>query len=363
MKHAQYYYLFSILTVFLLFISRPQTSIAQDVFFESHTTVGGYGELHYNLQDSEQNPATKKLDFHRFVLFYAHAWTEKWSLKAEVELEHNFVAEGQGELELEQALVNYHHSDAFGFQIGVLLPSVGILNEYHEPPVFLSVERPDYSKYIIPTTWFGNGASIFGKRNGFEYKFTVMEGLNGNGISNKSGIRSALQKGYKANAQELLYTGRLNYTAYPGVLAGFSYTTTNAMHSTAEDIPLSIFELHAQAQKKNLHATFEWANINYDRSELQQSQGYYFDLGYDFAHIFQLEGSIIPWFRISEYNTAAKTQSGGDSEKEQQYSKWLLGLTIKPISEVVFKFDYGVKKNALSQREVRLFNFGVGYMF
>ena len=32
----------------------------------------------------------------------------------------------------------------------VLLPTVGLINEYHEPPLFLSVERPLYNKYIIP---------------------------------------------------------------------------------------------------------------------------------------------------------------------------------------------------------------------
>lgn len=349
-------------SILLLLCTSWSIIFAQDEFFEPHTTIGGYGELHYNLVDSDQNPATQKLDFHRFVMFYSHAWTEKWAIKAEVELEHNFVAEGQGELELEQASINYHHSDAFGLQVGVLLPAVGLLNEYHEPPVFLSVERPDYSKYIIQTTWFGNGAAIFGKSKGFEYKFTVMEGLNGNGISAKSGIRGARQKGYKANAQELLYSGRLNYTALPGILAGLSFTTTKAMHSTA-DIPLSLFELHAQVQKRNVLVNFEWGNINYDKGDLQKSSGYYFDLGYDLAAKLNFSGAIIPWLRISDYNTAAATRSGGDSEKAWQYAKWLIGLTIKPIDEVVFKFDYGIKKNELTNLEQKLFNFGAGYMF
>ena len=93
-------------------------------FFEPKTTIGGYGELHYNYKDQENSDPTKTLDFHRFVIFLGHSFSEKWSFKAEIELEHNFVKDGQGEFKLEQAFVNYHHSIYFGVQAGVILNSV-----------------------------------------------------------------------------------------------------------------------------------------------------------------------------------------------------------------------------------------------
>ncbi|KAA3618809.1 MAG: hypothetical protein DWQ05_06350 [Calditrichaeota bacterium] len=339
-----------------------QNLFAQDEFFEPKTTLGGYGELHYNLEKTADTPASKLLDFHRFVLFYSHTWTEKWSLKAEVELEHNFVKEGQGELELEQAHINYHHSNAFGFQVGVILPSVGLINEVHEPPVFLSVERPEYSKNIIPTTWFGNGLAVYGRKHGFDYKIAIMEGLNADGISNKSAIRGARLKGYKSNARELLYNGRVNFSPVPGFMAGFSYSQTKAM-GTDIDIPLTLFEVHAQLVKKNVHMNFEWGTINYDDSDLEKSSGYYFDLGYDISTQLGINSAVIPWVRVSDYNTAASTRIGGDSEKEFHYSKWLAGLSVKPIDEVVFKIDYGVRSHDLSGQEIKLFNIGAGYMF
>ena len=103
---------------------------AQDDFFEPGSSIGGYGELHYNRTQTGNDDATTKLDFHRFIIYYGYSFTEEWSFKSEVELEHNFVKDDQGELELEQAFVNYH-TDAFGFQAGVILPSVGLINEYH----------------------------------------------------------------------------------------------------------------------------------------------------------------------------------------------------------------------------------------
>ena len=98
--------------------------LAQNDFFEPGYSIGGYGELHYNRSQSGADAATTKLDFHRFIIFYGYSFSEKWSFKSEVELEHNFVADGDGELELEQAFVNYH-TDKIGFQAGVILPSVG----------------------------------------------------------------------------------------------------------------------------------------------------------------------------------------------------------------------------------------------
>ena len=169
--------------------------VAQNDFFEPGYSIGGYGELHWNkISNSDGNLTKNQMDFHRFIIYYGYNWTETWSFKSEVELEHNYVADGEGELELEQAFVNYH-TDKWGFQGGVILPTAGLLNEYHEPPLFLSVERPLYSKYVIPTTWFGNGFAFYGKISDFGWRIVIMEDLDGTGIGD--GIRSGRGKGYK----------------------------------------------------------------------------------------------------------------------------------------------------------------------
>ena len=351
-----------LLLSFLLII--PALVFGQDEFFEPKTTIGGYGELHYNYVKKDGQDATKLLDFHRFIIFYSHAWTEKWSFKSEVELEHNFVHEGEGELELEQAFINYHHSDQFGFQAGVILPAVGLINEYHEPPLFLSVERPDYAKKIIPTTWFGNGIAIYGMLNQFSYKVAVMEGLNGGKFSHSDGIRSGRQKGFKANGQELLYNLKLDYTGILGLRVGSSFTYNNAVVGDSANNAINIFEFHAKYEAKNIYSVFEVGNISYDNSDLESSFGYYFDLGYNIGRFFKsTQASIIPWFRWTDYNTAAGTITGGETEKANHHTKRMIGLTVKPIREVVFKIDFGIDKRELDKSETTLFNLGAGYMF
>ena len=66
----------------------------QDDFFEPGYTVGGYGELHYNRAQSGDDADTTKLDFHRFIIYFGYSFSEEWSFKSEVELEHNFVKDG-----------------------------------------------------------------------------------------------------------------------------------------------------------------------------------------------------------------------------------------------------------------------------
>lgn len=336
---------------------------AQDEFFEPLTTIGGYGELHFNQSTTGDGDPSKTLDFHRFIIFYAHAWTEEWSFKSELELEHNYVKNGQGELELEQAYINYH-TDRMGFQAGVILPSVGFINEYHEPPLFLSVERPEYAKYIIPTTWFGNGIALYGKFASLDWKAVVMEGLNGDDILSKwdQGIRGGRQKGYKSNADKLLYNLRVDYTGLPGIRVGGSFSTTEAIVSKAgnENIGIQLLEAHGKYTKGDVVAVFEWGNILYTNHVAKSSTGYYLDLGYNLGSMFNMESKLIPWVRMTDINPGV----GHTSEEVSHYRKWMVGLTFKPIDKVAFKLDYSVKSFALKEKEeITLFNLGVGYDF
>lgn len=347
----------------LLIVITANLNIAQDEFFEPGYSIGGYGELHYNSSKTGDKDPSKKMDFHRFIIYYGYNWTEKWSFKSEVELEHNYVKDGNGELELEQAFVNYH-SDKFGFQVGVILPSAGLINEFHEPPLFLSVERPEYSKYIIPTTWFGNGVAVYGQSNGFAWKAVIHEGLNGDGIAEKwsQGIRGGRQKGYKANAEELLYNGRIAYTGLPGLRVGGSFSKTEALRSEegTQPIGVTLIETHAKYDANGIMAIAEWGNIKYTDHSAKSSTGYYMDLGYDIGRLLNLEGKLYPWFRITDINAG----KGHESENEKHYKKTMFGLTYKPINQIAFKLDYATKTYTdKSKDKVNLINLGVGYNF
>ncbi len=343
--------------------------LAQDDFFEPSASIGGYGELHYNRSQTGDNDATATLDFHRFIIYYGYAFSEKWSFKSEVELEHNFVSDGEGELELEQAYVNYH-TDAFGFQAGVILPSLGLINEYHEPPLFLSVERPDYSKYVIPTTWFGNGAAVYGKVFGIKWRFALLEDLDGDGIG--KGIRDGRMKGYKSTAYDMVKNLSANYTGIAGLRVGGSLTMNHAPTSgyftrdeddntvvnDAASVGVQLIEIHAKYDAKYIYAVVEYGQISYENNPLgyTSSGGYYADLGYNIASLVGLSGKLMPWVRISNYNR-------GNDDDTVDYSIQRVGLTYWPLPQIAFKADFGTHKTKADNDAVTQINLGVGYNF
>ena len=364
------------------------TFLSADEFFEPSSKIGGYGELHWNQQYDENGDQSKnQLDFHRFIIYYGHNWTEEWSFKSELELEHNTVIPGDtdtdgndtdvtktGELELEQAYVNYHAGN-WGFQGGVILPSVGLLNEYHEPPLFLSVERPDYNKRIIPTTWFGNGFAFYGKFRDFSWRIAMLEDLKGEAISD--GIRSARGKGYKTTAYSWTKNLSASYTGINGLRLGSSLTMNDAPINGDKDnsVGVNLMEINTKYDANNIVAIFEYGKISYENNPdgYDSSSGYYLDLGYNIGSLLGCDGKLIPWLRLSNVARA-------DGVADKTYSIFRTGLTYKPIDNVAFKLDYGtvtqivdvisyssgntaigiVTKEDVSTTD---FNIGMGYSF
>lgn len=372
--------------------------IAQDEFFTPGYSIGGYGELHWNQEfEIEGEESKNQLDFHRFIIYYGYNWTDKWSFKSEVELEHNFVNDGEGELELEQAFVNYH-AGRWGFQGGVILPSVGLINEYHEPPLFLSVERQDYNKYIIPTTWFGNGFAFYGNYNEFNFRLALLEDLNGDDISD--GIRPGRGKGYKTTAENWTKNLSAHFSGIAGLRLGGSLTLNNAPTSgtdalaaidayteyiqeyndstetwetvvieheavaaieAVDGIPVGVTltEFHAKYNANNIYTVFEYGKVSYtdNPSGYKSSSGYYLDLGYNIASMLNCDGTIMPWVRFSNVTRA-------DGVDDKTYDILKAGLTWKPIQNVAFKLDYGtVTKKSDPENPTTQLNMGIGYNF
>jgi len=342
----------------MIFFGLATMIIAQDEFFQPGYSIGGYGELHWNkTNDADGNLTKNQMDFHRFIIYYGYNWTEKWTFKSEVELEHNYVKDGNGELELEQAYVNYHAGN-WGFQGGVILPAAGLLNEYHEPPLFLSVERPSYNKYIIPTTWFGNGFAFYGNYAGVNFRLALMEDLEGEGIS-KNGIRDGRGKGYKTTGHSLLKNLSASYTGINGLRLGGSLSLNDAPYYDDADTSISVqlVEVNAKYDANNIYAVMEYGTVSFSGNNmdapLKSSSGYYLDLGYDIGGIVNCN-KLIPWMRISNV-------SKNDDDVSKQTDFMRFGLTWWPINDVAFKTDFAnVTVEDITTTE---FNIGIGYNF
>ena len=81
-----------------------------EVGWWTKTSLGGYGEIHWSNSatpvDTKTTRATtspaNEVDIHRYVLFIGHEFNEYLNMNSEVEIEHAFVKDGNGELEMEQ---------------------------------------------------------------------------------------------------------------------------------------------------------------------------------------------------------------------------------------------------------------------
>jgi len=315
------------------------------------TTIGGYGELHYNnYEDTEAN-----VDFHRFVLFFGHEFTEKLRFFSEFELEHSIAGEGQaGEVELEQAYVEYDYSDTITTKTGLFLIPVGIINETHEPPTFYGVERNGVEKNIIPATWWEAGvAGNFKLAPGLAIDAAVTSGLN---VGNDYKIRGGRQKVAKASAENLAYTGRVKYTAIPGLelAATFQYQTDLTQSTIGtDDASAILFQAHAIYQVDNFTVRALYASWDIDGDEAKalgrdEQTGWYIEPSYMFNE------EVGAFARYAEYNNEAGLSSSDAVESTS------VGINYYLHENVVLKADI---EELGGSKDSTGFNLGFGYQF
>ena len=324
----------------------------------SKVHIGGYGELHYNNLENTDGSKFKQLDFHRFVLFFGYDFSDSIRFHSELELEHALAGEGKpGEIELEQAYIEFDLTENMETKAGVFLIPVGILNETHEPTTFYGVERNPVESRIIPSTWWEGGAALTGRfgGSGLSYDLAITSGLDGG-----TDIRGGRQKVANATANDLAYTGRLKYTGLRGLeLAATAQYQSDMTQSVSPDINdavlLSTHLIYniSQFQVRALYANWDidvTTNASADDQAKDKQDGYY------------LEGSwkFIPSTGVFARYNVWDNGGVGDTEKTQTD----IGINYWPHEGVVIKFDYQKQDhgaNAGNERDG--FNLGIGYAF
>ncbi|HGG61165.1 MAG TPA: porin [Gammaproteobacteria bacterium] len=313
------------------------------------THVGGYGELHYNQVDGGDD----KLDFHRFVLFFGHDFNDSMRFQSELELEHAFSGEdGPGEVELEQAFVEFDLRDGLQARAGVFLMPVGIVNETHEPPTFYGVERNPVEKNIIPATWWEAGAGLSGQlgERGLSFDLAVTSGLAVDPAT--VSIRSGRQKAAKAVANDLALAGRLRFTGIPGLEWSASVVAQSDVSQQDNDglDGATLVSTHAIWKRGPFALTGLYAAWNIEGTAARaankdRQSGYY------------LEGA---WKATPRVGLFARHNSWSvvDGVDRQQAD---LGVNFWPHPNVVLKADIQRQNDEAGNHDG--FNLGIGYQF
>lgn len=326
---------------------------AGDSWFKN-TSVGGYGELHYN------TGATDQIDLHRFVLFVNHEFSQKIRLFSELEVEHAFSGEGKpGEVEVEQAFVEFDLGERSKAKAGLFLVPVGILNETHEPTTFYGVERNQVESAILPSTWWEGGAAFtHNYASGVSFDLAVHSGLK----TTAANIRSGRQKVASADAQDGAATARVKYTGIPGLtLAASAQYQEDIAQSTlpGEQADAVLTTVHADWSKNGfgLRALYARWDINGATAAglgRDEQFGYYIEPSYRFA-LGDSKQELGFFTRFSVVDNVA----GNSTDSENHYTD--VGLNYWPHPQVVLKAD--VQFADLPTVNSETLNLGVGFQF
>ena len=343
-------------------------AIKAQVKLSNKTTIGGYGELHYNsLRDQKGDSNKDQMDFHRFVLFINHEFNDKMRFVSELELEHSLSGDGKpGEVELEQAYIQYDVTEKTAVVGGLFLTPVGILNETHEPPTFYGVERNDVEKNIIPTTWWEGGAMVQHEiMDGLSTDLSVTSGLKATGGKNAFKPRKGRQKVAEAEAKTFAYNGRLKYTAIPGLeLAGtINFQDNYCQNEVAGCDSATLYEGHVVYNRDafGLRALYAWWDISGSAVKdvgADEQYGYYIEPSYRFNNAWTMNQDIGFFGRYAEWDNADGNSLGTETIQYNFGANWWVD------KDVVVKVDYQIQDagSAIS-KELDGINIGLGYQF
>ena len=352
---------------------------------EQGLSIGGYGEMLFEAFDSSRDDgapsgATDQFDFLRGVLYFGYKFNDKWLFNSEIEFEHA-ATDREGSASVEFAYIDYLWREEINLRAGLVLVPMGFINELHEPPLFLGAKRPGVEQRIIPTTWRENGFGIFGDVGPFTYRTYIVNGLAGERFSS-NGIRGGRQKGSKASAEDLAWTGRLDYTGTPGLLFGVSgYVGGSGQGLTdsrgrAIEARTTLFDAHLEWKYRGLEirALGAWGEID-DVARLngalgltgsssigEEFEGHYVQVGYDSLARRQGRQAFIPYVRLESYDTQAAVPTGFARNPVRDIDLFTLGFAYKPIDQLTFKVDYQDFEND-ADTGVDRFNFALGYLF
>ena len=282
---------------------------------------------------------------------------------SELEVEHAVAGDSQvGEVEVEQAFVEFDLNDRHTARAGVALLPVGIINETHEPTTFYGVERNPVENNIIPATWWAGGVGLSGEiAPGWGYDAFLHEGLRVPGPLDPDfdayKVRGGRQKSGKAKAEDLAATARLKWTGIPGTEIAGSVQYQSDI--TQGDDPTAgkawLYELHADVERgpfglRALYARWDLDGSGPESVGADKQEGFYIEPSYRFNEKLGI------FTRFNQWDNAAGNSS--NSEKQQID----VGLNWWPHEDVVLKADYQFQDND-DDNEQDGFNLGVGYQF
>lgn len=393
----------SAFTAFSQVLTREDSLSAGLIRTNNTTVLSGYGQVKFEY-DFRYKTGTATLT--RNVLFLGHKFNNNIYFFSEMELEDARVESGKpaGELSMEQLFLKFNINRDIYIQAGLFIPRIGITNENHLPTTFNGNDRPYVETFLIPATWREIGIGLYGRVRsvpGLNYSFAVMNGLKSATFVNGSGIGEGKQGGSNATASNLAVTGSLLYylkdwrlqaSGYYGGSAGLVKRQADSLQldSGPFGTPVGLVEANAQYHKNGLsfRALASMVNIA-DAFEINRAYGnntpgvmvgMYGEVGYNFYKLIDAASTKnLTFFIRQEFmDLNYKIPTNGIKNGTNRKNYTVAGITFQPVSGVVVKADYVLRKTDERNEDLIVtpfpqqlpyytsngfFNLGLGYSF
>lgn len=357
----------------------------------SKTIVGAYAQIDYNFPVGDSVRHNGNLDVHRLIVFLGYNFNERVSFLTEIEIEH------VKEVFIEQAFLKYKMHDLLSFTGGLILIPMGIINEYHEPPTFNGVERPNLDGKIVPTTWRELGLGFTGRSDhlSLKYQLYAVNGFNGYDGGGKfrgtDGLRKGRQKGAKSFMSSPNFCTKVDYYGINGLklgLAGYfgksqsdlyeGLNTSNAAAKARADssvVGITMtgfdarynnggFEARGQVIYANLSNIGQY-NLFTGKDLGSEMLGYYIEAGFDILSLVKKECNqkLIAFARYENYDTHFSKNDDGQINTDYFRTDITFGLNYKIDERAAFKADYQIFTNGDGDDLPGQLNFGIGIWF
>jgi len=303
---------------------------ASKVYYsKSPLSIGGYGEMFYSynsIDGDTDNSST--VDIKRFITYIGYKFSDDIILNTEIEYESAGVdASGNGDkVAVEFLYLDFLMNENANLRVGNFLMPMGLINQRHEPTLFNTVQRPDTSYYLIPSTWTESGLMVFGKiTDDLEYKIAGVTGLVDSNAGEKW-LRKGRGGSFTNNNPSLGGVARLDYTGINGLLLGASlyYDSNINIWDTHVDYKVGGFRaygVYTQSSRDNSSADTAGT------SESTDAKGGYLNLSYDVLSLTSSKYQL-PLFVQYESITPEDKLNNGTSEKVSKTTTFGLNFVI-----------------------------------
>ena len=357
----------------LILAARP---VHADESWSERITFSGYGDVHYNNPaiGTMSQSAPSEADVHRLVLGWAYEFTPQIRVDVEVDFEH-----AAKEIELELAHLDYDLTPNLTFRAGSVLMPVGPLNEFHEPTLYYSVERPYVEKYIVPTTWQEIGLGLVGRsKNGaLAYRGYVVTGMDAMGFTGLDGLHDGISHGSEGKAEDLAGVARVEYASASGLSLGVSgyYGGADQGDSTLKKVLVAVGGADARYRGHGWDIRGVAYGVTVDGAGRVFSAtgqglgktmvGWYGEVAYDLLRRDARAArgrSLVVFGRFEDFDTMNEVPSGLVSDPLAARQVIAAGLSYLPIEKVALKGDFEHWKDD-TDTQLNRFNLGFAFRF